>query len=74
MRIRAAVWIASVVVILPLFWARAVPPWVPMALILVWMPVFITELCPHCRIPLAFKRFNPLARRLACPNCNEEIV
>ena len=73
MRIRAIVAIASAVVILPLFWAREVPVWVPAALILLWIGVLLTEVCPNCRAPLAFRRFNPLARRPVCPVCNEEI-
>lgn len=74
MRIRAMLWIASVLVVLPLFWAGHVPPWAPFALIALWTPILISELCQHCGVPLIFKGFNPLARRPICPNCNEDIV
>jgi hypothetical protein len=72
-QLRTLALMASFAVILPLFWAQIIPGWVPFALILFWMPLLILDLCPHCGIPLIFKRFHRFADPLLCPNCGKEI-
>lgn len=73
MRTRASLSIISVGGACLLFWAQLIPGWVPFGLIILWMPFMITELCQHCGIPLIFKRFNPFADPLICPNCHQEL-